>query len=146
MDNTTLKACITKTLKEEFKDCKIYKDKQEKPTLPAFFVRHIEVSQVSAGMDFYSQEYLTEIRYRPGDTVPKNELNTHLELIGGQVVDLLYCVSGEDFFSRAENIDYEISDGVLIVTGKYPVKKRIVPEQDPFMSELKENEEVKQYG
>lgn len=142
MDNTTLKACITKTLKTEFNNCKIYKDKQEKPTLPAFFVRYLNVSQVSAGMDFYSQEYMAEIRYRPGDTISKNELNTHLELIGGQVVDLLYCVSGEDFFSRAENIDYEISDGVLIVLAKYPVRKRIVAGQDPFMQELEENEEV----
>lgn len=145
MDNTTLKACITKTLGKEFTNCKIYRDKQEKPTLPAFFVRYIDVSQTSAGMDFYQQEYLTEIRYRPGDTVSANELNTHLDLIGGQVVDLLYCVSDADFCARAETIDYEISDGVLIVTAKYPVKKRIVPKQDPYMQELIENEEVKKY-
>jgi len=31
MDNTTLKACITRTLKNEFENCKIYKEKQEKP-------------------------------------------------------------------------------------------------------------------
>lgn len=146
MDNTTLKACITRTLKNEFENCKIYKEKQEKPTLPAFFVRYVDVSQVSAGMDFYYQDYLAEIRYRPGNTIPDNELRTHLELIGGQVVDLLFCISGDDFYARAENIDYEISDEVLIITGRYKVKKRIVPKQDPYMQNLEENEEVKNHG
>ena len=56
--------------------------------LPAFFVKYIDVVQESAGMDFYRQDYLVEVRYRPGNTIPDHELETHLELIGGQVVIL----------------------------------------------------------
>lgn len=146
MNNTSLKACITRALKNEYENCKIYVKKQEKPTLPAFFVRYIDVAQESAGMDFYSQDYLVEVRYRPGNTIPDHELETHLELIGGQVVDLLFCISSDEIIARAENLDYEISDGVLIITGKYTVKKRIVPKQDPYMQHLEENEEVRKYG
>lgn len=146
MNNTTLKACITRTLKDEFSECKVYKDKQEKPTLPAFFVRYIDVAQESAGMDFYSQDYLVEVRYRPGNTIPDHELENHLELIGEQVADLLFCISNDEISARAENIGYEISDGVLVITGKYPVRKRIVAERDPYMQNLEENEEVKNHG
>lgn len=146
MDNTTLKACITKALKKEFPSCKIYKDKQSSNVkLPAFFVRYLKVSQVKIGFDFYEQIYIVETRYWPEENLAKNELSTHLDLIGGQVADLLQVVRGDNFSARAGDIDCETSDGVLIVLASYKVKKRIVPAQDPYMETLKENEEVKQY-
>lgn len=93
MDNTTIKSCITKMLKKEFIDCKVYKDKQgTKVKLPAFFVRYINVLQQDRGLGFFEQNYLVEIRHRPVPSIPANELNTYLELTGGQVVDLLNIV------------------------------------------------------
>lgn len=140
MDNTTLKACITKALKKEFPNSKIYKDKQgPNVKLPAFFVRYLKVSQIRAGFDFYRQSYLVEIRYRPEEELAKNELSTHLDLIGGQVADLLRVVRGDNFSARAENMDCETSDGVLVVLASYDIKKRIVPAQAPYMQTLKEN-------
>lgn len=145
MDNTTLKACITKTLKREYPSYKVHKDKQVgEPKLPAFFVRYIDVGQQPAGMDFYSQVYMVEIRHRQEDSFPVNELSTYLDLTGGQVVDLLSTVSDGDFFARAENIDYNISDGILCVVATYRIRKRIVAAQDPIMNVLEENtQEVK---
>lgn len=147
MDNTTLKACITKTLKKEFQNCKIYKDKQEtKVKLPAFFVRYINVTQQDKGMGFFEQNYLVEIRYRPDSSIPANELNTYLELTGGQVVDLLNVVRDDksDFSVRALNIENRIEDGVLIVIASYQIsRKRITKAQDPFMRTLEENQKIK---
>ncbi|NCU30382.1 hypothetical protein EOM57_01105 [Candidatus Saccharibacteria bacterium] len=144
MNNTTLKACVTKALKREYPDYKVYKDKQgSEVILPAFFVRYIDVGQRSAGMDFYSQSYMVEIRHRQEDDFPENELETYLDLTGGQVVDLLSTVSDGEFFARAENIDYRISDGVLCVVATYRIRKMITQEQDPYMKILQNNEEVK---
>lgn len=144
MDNTTLKACITKTLKREYPSCSIYKDKQgSEADLPAFFVRYIDVGQHSVGMDFYNQTYIVEVRHRQEDSYPENELSTYLDLTGGQVVDLLANISDGDFFARADNIDYQITDGVLCVVATYRIKKMIVPKQSPFMKVLNEKQEVK---
>ena len=143
MDNTSLKAAITKSLKKEFPNCTIYKDKQERPKLPAFFVRYIDVSQTGAGMDFYNQEYVAEVIYRPGESIKKNELSTHLDLIGGQVVDLLSLVSDEKVSSRSTKTDYEVVDGVLVVVANYHLRTRIIKETAPYMQTMIENEEVK---
>lgn len=147
MDNTTLKTCITKTLKKEFANCRIYKDKQEtKVKLPAFFVRYINVTQQDKGMGFFEQNYLVEIRHRPDGSIPANELNTYLELTGGQVVDLLNVVRDDksDFSVRALNLESRIEDGVLIVIGSYQIlRKRITEAQEPFMRTLEERQKVR---
>lgn len=145
MDNTTLKTCITKTLKREYPSYKVYKDKQgSKAILPAFFVRYIDVSQRSKGMDFYEQTYVVEIRHRQDDDYPENELSTYLDHTGGQVVDLLSNISDGDFYARTETIDYNIIDGVLCIIATYHIKKMVVAKQDPFMQVLQENkQEVK---
>lgn len=143
-NNTTLKACITKTLKTEFPDCTVLKDRPGNTLkLPAFFIRYLSPSQILSGMDFYTQSFLVEVRYRPNDKLPENELSTHLDLIGGQVVDLLSFVQKEDFSARAEQIDYDITDGVLVVIARYRIKKRVTPKQDPYMKTLEEKQEVK---
>lgn len=147
MDNTTLKACITKTLKREFPTCKVYKDKQEtKVKLPAFFVRYINVIQQDRGMGFFEQNYLVEIRHRSDPSIPANELNTYLELTGGQVVDILNVVRDDksSFSVRALNLESRIEDGVLTVVGTYQIlRKRITEAQDPFMQTLKEEQKVR---
>lgn len=147
MDNTTLKKCITRTLKEEFPNCKVYKDKQEtKVKLPAFFVRYINVSQQDRGMGFFEQNYIVEIRHRPDPSIPANELNTYLELTGGQVVDILNVVKDNqsDFSVRALSLESNIEDGVLIVVGNYQIlRKRITEAQEPFMQTLKEEQKVR---
>lgn len=143
MDNTTLKACITKTLKNEYPNFEVYKDKQgSEVVLPAFFVRHIDVGQESAGRDFYIQCYLVEIRYRPEEDLPENELNTHLDLTGGKIADLLSTIRDGEFSARAEKIDYQIIDGILVVVATYNIRKRIVAEQNPLMAILEERQEV----
>lgn len=147
MDNTTLKSCITKMLKKEFPDCKVYKDKQgTKIKLPAFFVRYINVLQQDKGLGFFEQNYLVEIRHRPNSSIPANELNTYLELTGGQVVDLLNIVKDDktDFSVRALNLESKIEDGVLIVIGSYQIlRKRITETQEPYMQKLEENQKIR---
>ena len=133
-------------LSQEFKNCKIYKDKQgANVKLPAFFVRYVDVTQEDRGMGFSEQNYIVEIRHRPG-TMPENELNTYLELTGGQVMDLLNVVRDEDtdFSCRALNMQCNIDDGVLIVIASYRLlRTRIVEVRDPSMNELTQNEKVR---
>lgn len=147
MDNTTLKSSITRMLKDEFPNCKVYKDKQgTKVKLPAFFVRYISVSQQDRGRGFFEQNYLVEIRHRPDASIPANELNTYLELTGGQVVDLLNVVKDNKstFSVRALNLESKIEDGVLIVIGSYQIlRKRITEAQEPYMQKLEENQKIR---
>ena len=143
-NNTTLKACITKTLKQEYPGHTVLKDKLGNTLkLPAFFVRYLSPSQTGSGMDFYTQTFIVEVRYRPDDKLPENELSTHLDLIGGQVADLLGFVQNGDFSARAEQIDYDITDGILIVIARYRIKKRVTQVQDPYMENMEEKQEVK---
>lgn len=147
MDNTTLKACITKMLSKKYTNCKIYKDKQGvNVKLPAFFVRYVNVSQIEKGMGFFEQSYLVEIRYMPDSKISVNDLNTHLDLTGGQVVDLLNVVRDDtsDFSVRATNLDYNIEDGVLIILGNYTIlRKRIVEKQDSYVKGLEQIQKVR---
>ncbi len=143
-NNITLKKAITKLLKKEFPHCTILKDKSgSNQKTPTYFVRYLSVGQKSAGMDLYSQSFIVEVRYRPDNKLPENELSTHLDLIGGQLQDLLDFVCDEDFSARAESTDYETSDGSLILLLRYTIRKRIVTEQDPYMEGLEERQEVK---
>lgn len=145
--NISLKKAITKLLKEEFPHCTILKDKSgSNQKAPTFFVRYLSVGQKSAGMDLCSQSFIVEVRYRPDNKLPENELSTHLDLIGGQLQDLLDFVRDEDFSARAESADYETSDGSLIMLLRYTIRKRIVTEQDPYMEDIEEKQEVKGNG
>ncbi len=142
MDNTTLKSCITKTLSLNFKECSIYKNKPSQVKLPAFFVRYIDVSQNGQGMGFYQQNYIVEIKYRPRELMT-NDVSTHLDSIAEQVIDLIVEIYGDDFFSRALNINYEIIDETLLIIANYQVRKRIIKEEVIYMKNLIEKKEVK---
>lgn len=144
MDNTTLRSCITKTLQIAYPTHSIYENKQQSTiTLPAFFIRYMEVKQEPIGQDSYVQKYKVEIQYQPEESLPEDELSMHLDLLGGQIVDLLFTIRDDDFFARALTIDYQVSDGVLTAVASYHIRKRIITNQDPLMANLIERQEVK---
>lgn len=140
----SLKTCITKTLKKEYPNYTVRIDKPGNTLkLPAFFVRYISPGQVASGMDFFTQSFLVEVRYRPDDKLPENELNTHLDMTGGRVADLLGFVQDGDFSARAEQIDYEVTNGVLLVLARYRIRKRVMQKRDPYMENMEGKQEVK---
>lgn len=145
MDNLSLRTMIVRLLKKEFPDVPIYRDKQSKAKLPAFFIRNINVTQAYSGMNIFQQEYLVEIRYRPAESLSNNELSTHLELIGGQIQNTIHIIPAlnKEPGTVASEVSCEVSDGVLVVLASYPMRKLVQEDMGAMMATLDERQGIK---
>ena len=143
MTNDTLRVCITKKLKNHYPKMEIRSDLAGNiRTLPAFFVRTVNVTQEEAGFDFYHQKYLMEVRYHPDEMMNENGKQSILNVISGELMDILQNIRTEVFSTHAQNIESEVSDGVLVVTATYTVRKLIQKEIPENMQVLEERTEV----
>lgn len=143
MTNDTLRVCITKKLKTHYSDIEIRSDLAGNiRTLPAFFVRTVEVRQEHACFGFFQQKYLMEVRYHPDPNMNENGKQAKLNIISGELMDILQNIHTESFSASASNVESEVSDDVLVVTATYSIRKMIYQEQDASMQSLKERTEV----
>lgn len=143
MTNDTLRVCITKKLKTYYPNLEIRSDLAGNiRRLPALFVRTVNVTQEEVGFNFFHQKYLMEVRYHLDPMMNDNGKQSTLNIISGELMDILHNIQTDSFSTHAQSVESEVSDDVLVVTATYTVRKLIQKEKPDNMQVLEERTEV----
>lgn len=123
IDSGTIISLITKTLKQNFPECSIYKDKKiQGLKKPCFFVFKLNSEQVKYNKDIFKQSLLVNIRYI------NDQGRTEFEDVDFKVQEILSCIDQDNFKLAPQNIKSEIIDDALQIFISYNI--RILKEQE----------------
>ncbi|GAA0104318.1 hypothetical protein UT300013_09400 [Paraclostridium sordellii] len=123
IDSGTIISSITKTLKQNFPECSIYKDKKiQGLKKPCFFVFKLNSEQVKYNKDIFKQSLLVNIRYI------NDQGRTEFEDVDFKVQEILSCIDQDNFKLVPKNIKSEIIDDALQIFISYSI--RILKEQE----------------
>ncbi|MFR3566432.1 hypothetical protein GKD14_02110 [Paeniclostridium sordellii] len=123
IDSGTIISLITKTLKQNFPECSIYKDKKiQGLKKPCFFVFKLNSEQVKYNKDIFKQSLLINIRYI------NDQGRTEFEDVDFKVQEILSCIDQDNFKLAPKNIKSEIIDDALQIFISYNI--RILKEQE----------------
>lgn len=128
--SNTIVSAITRTLKDNFNDTQIYKDKKlQGLKKPCFFVFNLNSSQSKATKDIFKREHLINIRFHSEYT------RAEIDEVAFKLLDLLSEVKNEKFILRpTREITYEVQDGVLQMFIPYKIRVFKANDKDINMS------------
>lgn len=139
MNISEMISTITKTIKQEYKDVTIYKEKVEQGfKTPCFFVTCLNVEQNKVKREKYDRDYLFNIRFHM-----KEPKRIELLLTGEKLQELLQNIKQDNEILIGKELKYEIVDNVLQFFVSYKqsfVEKEL---QGPIMNDLDLKEGVK---
>ncbi|MGG7176204.1 phage tail terminator family protein [Clostridium paraputrificum] len=138
MNISEIISAITKTIKNNYPEITIYKDKiQQGFETPCFFITCLNVEQKKVGRNKYARDYLFSIRFHM-------ESPEMIELLqkGEELQELLQELNKDGQLLIGKELNYEVVDDVLQFYVSYKQRLIKVGNKGPSMESLDLNEGV----